>query len=194
MANIPRASSINPILSSISPAAAFVVYENHHAVAIWPKIHTIQTKTNPKPTSIPTRRRQFANKSPANENITAAASYPGGQERRNCYNQAGHPRNTFGGSSGRAVVAPQSQRGLSARIFFEQLIIFNGELLRRICWSDRMRSMKFECKICSCKWEFTTFGQCDEIQTIQCPQGIPGQCHVLKAIFPGVEMKGGGSE
>ena len=42
--------------------------------------------------------------------------------------------------------------------------------------------MKFVCKICGTSWVLTTFGQIDEIQKVQCPQGIPHQCHVLKAV------------
>jgi len=43
--------------------------------------------------------------------------------------------------------------------------------------------MMFECKICEQKWELTTFSQCDEIQKIQCPNGVPYQCHVLRAVI-----------
>ena len=43
--------------------------------------------------------------------------------------------------------------------------------------------MIFKCKICLNLWELTTFSQCDEIQKVQCPNGHPLQCHVLKAVF-----------
>ena len=43
--------------------------------------------------------------------------------------------------------------------------------------------MKFECKICESSWELATFSQIDDIQKVQCPQGIPHQCHVLKAVI-----------
>jgi len=43
--------------------------------------------------------------------------------------------------------------------------------------------MKFRCKICKSEWILSTFAQVDDIQTIQCPQGIPKQCHVLRAVI-----------
>lgn len=43
--------------------------------------------------------------------------------------------------------------------------------------------MKFECKICKTSWILSTFGQIDEIQKIQCPQGIPMQCCILRAVI-----------
>ena len=43
--------------------------------------------------------------------------------------------------------------------------------------------MKFECKICGLVWELSTFGQIDEIQKVQCPQGQPFQNHILRAVL-----------
>ena len=43
--------------------------------------------------------------------------------------------------------------------------------------------MKFECRICGVRWMLTTFQQCDEIQKIQCPAGVPHQNHVLRSVI-----------
>jgi hypothetical protein len=70
----------------------------------------------------------------------------------------------------------------------EEIVPVVNALLPNMCILDAhviasVIAVKFECKICKSQWQLSTFAQCDELQRIQCPQGIPHQCHVLRAVI-----------